>query len=289
MAAGDAILDLSDLINLATGGASGTPEQINFYKSGLRAGAAPTAPVAGRLTSLWQWDGYPGAASTTAPTTAVVTTNATNGAFKQTTPGSGKKKYLLGVCATALVAGSIIIYDRLVHHGGMSGTATTSQTTNLPSSTTPALTRHTDGLGVECWLEIYTLIGSTGTTVTCNYNDETPAASTSPAFTIGGTGFREQNRLLPMPLASGDRGVTAVTDVDLVASTTTVGDLGVTLAFPLLVLPVSLPGVGSLISGFMMGGPWSLGVDSDACIALAWQANGTTIPQVFGSAYFCEK
>ena len=40
MAAGDPILDLSDVILLATGGGGGTPEQVNFTKKALVAGAA---------------------------------------------------------------------------------------------------------------------------------------------------------------------------------------------------------------------------------------------------------
>lgn len=291
MAAGDPILDVSDLVNLATGGGGGTPEQINFYKSGLQNGAAlGTAAVAGRLHSMWRWDGIPGAASQTAPTTAVVTTNATPGSFQQTTPGTGKRKRLISAVATGLVAGTLVLYDRLVQHGGMSGTTTTAQTTNLPAGSTPALTRQTSGIGVEIWLEIYTIIGTTGTTATCAYTDTAAAASTSQAITFGATNAREQDRLLPVALASGDRGVQTVTNVDLVASTLTAGNFGVTLAYPLVNLPLPIVGVGAMYSTFLLpGGPIDLGVDSDACLAFAWFANGTTAPQIFGSAFFLEK
>ncbi len=292
MAAGDPIIDLSDLVNLATGGNGGAPEQVNFTKSGLQNGATlGSATVAGRLHSMWRWDGQPGAASQTAPTTAVVCTNATDGALKQASPSSGKRKRLLGAAAAGLVAGTLIIYDRLVQHGGFSGQTTTAQTTNLPSGTTPALTRYTSGVGVELWLEIYSVIGTTGTTVTCNYNDQANVASTSQAITFGGTGYREQDRLLPVALASGDTGVRAATNADLLASTVSVpGNFGITLAYPIVSLPMSLPGVGVLYSAFLLhGGPVDLGVNSDACLAFAWQANGTTAPTAFGSAYFMEK
>lgn len=290
MAAGDPILDVSDLINLGTGGGSGTPEQVNFYKSGLSAGAAiAPAPIVGRLHSMWRWDSTPGAATAT-PTTAVVTTNATDGALKQSTAGSGKKKRLTGVVACGLVAGTLVIYDRLVQHGGMSGNTATAQTTNLTGATTPTLTRHTSGVGVEIWLEIYTSIGSTGTTITCNYTDQAAAASTTQACTFGATNALENHRLLPLTLASGDTGVQTVTNADLLAATLTAGNFGITLAYPLVSLPLPSPGVGALFAPLLgPAGPIDLGTTSDACLALAWFANSVTPPQVFGSAYFLEK
>lgn len=288
--AGEAILDLSDLINLATGGNGGTPEQINIYKSGLQNGAAlGGTPVAGRLHSMWRWDGCPAAASQTAPTTAAVPTNATDGALKQSTPGTGKKKRLLGMVMVGLAAGSVILYDRLGHHGGLSGTTTTAQTTNLP---TAALTRYTSGVGVEAWAEIYGIVGTTGTTVKLSsYTDDAGNASQqSQLVTFGATNAREQDRILPITLATGDKGVRAVASVQVTATTGTAGNFGVTLAYPIAVLPLPVVGVGALFSSFLLpSGPIDLGTNSDACLATAWFANGTTAPQLFGSAYFIEK
>lgn len=292
MAAGDPILDVSDLVNLATGGSSGAPEQVNFYKSGLMAGAALTSlPIIGRLNSMWLWDGAPGAA-TAVPTTAVVMTNADAGALKQTTAAASAKKRLLGMTACGLVAGTIVLYDRLVQHGGLSGTVTTADiATNLSGGTTPALTRQTTGVGVEAWAEIYTSIGSTATTWKIKYTNTTPtAAQVSQLITFGGTNALEKSRLLPVALASGDKGVTSIQGSTLTASTLTAGNFGHTLAFPLVSLPLPLPGVGAMFSSFLLpGGPINLGATSDACLAFAWFPNTTTAPQIFGSCYFVEK
>lgn len=290
MAAGDPLASLSDLILLATGGGSGSPEQINFHKRALIAGAAPGTLVGGRWSSLWKYDGQPGAATAT-PTTAVVTTNATAGAFAQATSASGAKKRLLSICACGVAAGSVLLYDRLVQHGGMSGTVTSAQTTNLTSSTTPALTRHTSGVGVEAWLEVYTQIGVTGTTVTTSYTNSTPTSGkASVAAAFGNTAFREQDRIIPLPLASGDKGVTSVQSVTVLATTGTAGNFGITIAFPLVILPMAIAGVGYAWSGIMMaGGPLDLGATSDACLALGWFPVATTAPELFGQAFFCEK
>lgn len=288
MAAGDPITDLSDLVFLATGGGGGAPEQINFHKRALINGAAPGTLVAGRLTSLWMYDGLPSGASTTAPTTASVPNNGTAGSLKQTTSASSTKKRLLSIVCVALVTGSVILYDRLGQQGGLNGTVTTAQTTNLPTS---ALTRYTSGVGVEPLIEIYTQIGATGTTATISYTDDAGnTGQTSPAFTFGGTGFREAQRMLPVPLAAGDVGVRAVANVDLVATTGTAGAFGVTLAYPLVTLPLSIVGVGRLWSAIMTaGGPLNLGITSDAALAFMWHPNGTTAPEIFGQAFFLEK
>lgn len=291
MAAGDPLSNLSDMINLATGGSSGAPEQVNFCKKAHIGGAAASTAVAtisGRITSLWMYDGAPSGASTTAPTTAAVPTNATSGALKQTTSAASTKKRLISIVAVSLVTGSIIVYDRVGHQGGLDGTVTTAQTTNLPTS---ALTRRTSGVGVEAWAEIYTQIGATGTTATISYTNQAGTSSqTSPAFTFGGTGFREAQRILPLPLASGDYGVRAVANCDLVASTATAGAFGITLAYPIAILPLSVVGVGRLWSATRnTGGPVDLGATSDACIAMALHPNGTTIPEIFGQAFFLEK
>jgi len=289
MAAGDPITDLSDLIFLATGGGGGSPELVNWHKHPFVGGAAPGTLVAGRLTSLWMYDGAPSGASNAAPpTTSAVTTNATDGAFKQATSAASTKKRLLSFSAVGLVAGSLILYDRLVHQGGLSGVTTGAQTTNLPTS---ALTRQTTGVGVELWLEIYTLIGVTGTTVTASYTNTVPTSGrTTKATSWGNTGFREAQRVIPLPLAIGDNGVTAVASVTNAATTGTAGAFGVTLAYPLVVLPLPVPGAGRLWSGIMTaGGPLSLGATSDACLAMAWFPNTATAPQLFGQAFFVEK
>jgi hypothetical protein len=237
---------------------------------------------------LWQYDGFPAGAGTTSPTTSTVITNATNGALKQTTSAASTKKRLLAIALVGLVAGSVIVYDRCVHTGGLSGTVTTAQTTNLPTS---ALTRHTTGVGVEAWLEIYTQIGTTGTTVASSYTDDAGnTGNTSPLATFGGTGFREAQRILPLPLAVGDRGVRAVASVTVTATTGTAGAFGVTLAYPLVIVPVPVAGIGNMWSGLLQaGGPLDLGATSDAAIALAWHPNTTTATELFGQAYFCEK
>jgi hypothetical protein len=128
-----------------------------------------------------------------------------------------------------------ILFDRLSHQGGLSGTVTTAQTTNLP---TAALTRYTNGEGVMPFLEIYSAVGSTATTVTATYTNTGGVDHTTLATPFGAsTALNAIHRLIPLPLAQGDTGCRAVKDVTLAASTLTAGNFGVTLMKPLAMFP----------------------------------------------------
>jgi len=280
-----AILNMSALVNLASKGGTNNPQQVNFKKWPFIVGLTPGTLVAGSIIDLWQWDGMPGGAGSSAPTTSTAMTNATAGAWGQTTPTSGADLFLCSVNVTSLQAGSVIIYDRLNQSGGMSAIVTSAQTTNLP---TAGLTRYTNGVGVEAWAEIYTAIGTTATTVKCSYTNTVPTSGqTSQLTTFGSAGFDGAQTVIPMPLAVGDNGVQAVASVTVTASTLTAGNFGVTLVYPLVVLPVPLIGVGFVWSGIASsGGPLDLGTLANSCLSIAWVGNSATAPYLYGSANF---
>jgi hypothetical protein len=278
-----ALTNLSDMVNRLTGGNSGTPEQLWFFVNNRVAGAAAAATVANRITSLWEYEKNPGG-SGAQPTTSSIPTNATNGGLFQTDPGGGREKWLLGLGASSSVAGALILYDRLVHMGGLSGTTTTAQTTNLP---TTALTRNTGGVGNQIFVEIYTQIGTTATTATVDYKNQAGTLKTSKAFDIGATNLREAQRIIQVPLADGDTGVTTIENFDLLASTGTAGNIGMCIARPLAMIPINSSGAGAsldLISGF----PAMVEIDTDACLALAFLSQSTTAPIINGQLSMIE-
>jgi hypothetical protein len=276
-----ALVDLSDVINRITGGNSGTPDNLFFHKDARVDSAAATAAVAGRLTSLWMYEGTP--AGGAAPGAVAAPDNTTDGALKQADPGGGRQKWLLGVAASALTTGTLIVYDRLLHISGLSGTNAGAQTVG------GTLTRYTGtaSVGNQIWVEVYTAIGATARTITASYTDQGGNSATSTATAIGGTGLNEAQRIIPLPLASGDTGVRAVADVTLSATTGTAGDFGVSIVRPLAIIPLAMTGVGS-VRDFVSGLPSIIEVQTDACLAFAWLAQGTTAPQVFGSLHMIE-
>lgn len=267
------LTNLSDLINRVTGGNSGTPETVTVWKEARVAGAASAATVAGRMTSLWQYEGSPSHGAV--PGAVAVPNNTTDGGLKQTDPGGGRSKWLLGATPGASAPGTLIIYDRLLHIGGLSGTVTSAQTVG------GTLTRYTNGLGNQIWIEVYTQIGATSTTVTASYTDQDGnSGQTTPTNVIGNTGFREAQRLLPLTLAAGDYGVRACASVTLAATTGTAGNFGVNIVHPLLECPCPTASV-SAIRDCIVQIPQGVEVLTDACLALAWYPATAASPNFF--------
>ena len=206
--------------------------------------------VAGRWYDLWTTVPPVGVA----PTTAVVPTSATLGALGQQ-DGGGLALGLVAARFNAMNPGVFLLVDRLSHQGGLSGTVTTAQTTNLP---TAALTRYTDGVGVMIGLTIYTLIGAIGSTVSASYTDQNDnTGNITPLVVIGGSNFNAPSRMVMLPLTGDDTGVKAVASVTVTATTGTAGNFGVTLFKPLAAIIVDeVNGVAicDLVTGKWGGG-----------------------------------
>ena len=131
-------------------------------------------------------------------------------------------------------AAAMMVVDLLNVSGGLNATLTTAQTTNLP---TAALTRHTTGEGVMAGIVIYTIIGTTATTVTISYtNSAGVSGRTSTATTFGGGFYREVGVLLPIPLQAGDTGIRSIESVTVTATTGTAGNFGVCMFKPLAMI-----------------------------------------------------
>jgi hypothetical protein len=280
-----ALTDLSDLINRQTGGNSGAPETSFFHKVSRVAGAAATAPIAGRAASLWTYDGMP--AGGVAPGAASIPTRVTQGALPFTPPGGGRDKWLISAGIASQAAGVFLLYDRLFHVSGLSGIVTTDQTVQgaIP---TPALTRNTGGAGNFAFYEIYTALGNTSTTLTMTYTDQEGNTGQTATINIGATGFREVTRAQRIPLASGDSGVRAVDKVRLTASTTTAGDFGITIGDPLAWIPIGAAGGGGW-RDYTTGLPGIPSIDPNACLSLFFIPNSATAPEVQGMFSFVEK
>jgi hypothetical protein len=279
-----AITDLSDLINRQSGGNSGTPENIFFHKVPRVAGVAATSTVAGRGCSLWTYDGMP--AKGDVPTSGAIPDRSLQGAIPFTAPGGSRDKHLIGASVTSNAAGVFLLYDRLFHIGGLSGTSTAAQQIqDDPAS--PALTRNTGGAGNIAFYEIYTIIGTSSTTLTMTYTNQAGTGSTS-TINIGATNFREVSRMQRIPLAAGDSGIQAIEQIQLTATTGTLGDFGITIAQPLAWIPVGAAGTMGW-RDYTTGLPGIPVIDPDACLSLMFIPTSTAAPELFGSLATIEK
>lgn len=277
-----AIADLSDLINRASGGSSGSPEVTWFTKSGRVAGAAATATIVGQWASLWTYEGSGGGGGS-APGAVAAPTSATVGALIPfTDPGGTREKWLVQACASSRSNGTLLIYDRLLHISGLGGTTTGAQTVG------GSLTRNTGGAGNFVFAEIYGILGTTSRTITMSYTNQAGTTGrTSTAVQIGATNYREVTRALMLPLQSGDTGVRAVASVTLSASTGTAGDFGVTVGRPVAAIGVeAMSRVGS--TNFTVTFPGLPKVDAGSCLAFLWLPSVTAPTELVGALGFVE-
>ena len=278
-----AISDLSDVIRLGT---SGTEENVFFnvdarYNSDNTAAGVMVAPIAGRWMSMWTHVQSPGRSGR--PPGAVVAPTTSTGGILFRNASSGKEKWLISAFMTCRTLGAIILYDRLLHIGGLSGTSTSAQTVG------GTLTRHTNGLGNVIWAEIYDQVGTSATTISASYTNSTGVSGrTTVAQVYGGTGYRESTRILPLQLANGDYGVQAVASATLAASSGTAGNWGITVAHPIatFLLPTISNGVSR---DYLSSTPGPIKIEDDSCLCLAFLANGVNVPSMDGSLHFLEK
>ena len=180
---------------------------------------------------------------------------------------SGKLQIIGGRFNTSGQAGATVVpIDLLNVSGGLSGTVTTEQTTNLP---TAALTRHTGGDGVFIGIVLYSTIGTTATTISVRYTNQAGTPNrTSTVTAFGATGFREVGRLIQIPLEAGDTGARSVEGVTVTATTGTAGNFGVCLFKPLMGFSLdsttgTVP-LDAVSTGGMIGSMAEF--DDDACL-----------------------
>lgn len=234
---------------------------LNYPGQSLKLTKSSLSASGSRMTSLWTTSPFVGSTPAT-PSTASALTRTSAGAFGQFNTTSTQR--LGRIVHSGLTRGMLIIADRLSHQGGLSGTTTTPQTTNLP---TAALTRYTSGVGVWAGIEIYTSVGGTGTTINMSYTNQAGVSGqTSESTIFGGSGFREAGRIILPGLAQGDTGVRAVASVTVAASTLTSGNFGITLFKPLMMMPIEGTGQSLDFNGLIgLGGQLSE-ILTDACL-----------------------
>jgi hypothetical protein len=239
---------------------------------------------AARLNAIWQVF----SPAPTTPTTSVVTNKdslQSIGPIPAVSTGrltflGGRFSFMPTSSSGGGAAG--IMVDLLNINGGLSGIVTTPQTTNLP---TAALTRYTSGEGVMAGIVVYTIIGTTATTVTISYTNQAGTSGrTSTATTFGGSNFREQNSFIPIPLQTGDTGVKSIESVTVLATTGTAGNFGVCLYKPLSMISLERTTgqapLDAVSSGCIVGSLCE--IHPDAC--LTFLGNGTISTLAIGGA-----
>lgn len=237
---------------------------------------------AGGRTSLWRATGTP--AQGAIPGAAAVCTDALTGSLGTIpTPGGGQRNAALRVAMASASAGPLVLLvDRLAHMGGLSGTATTSQTVSASVVSLAGTRCASDYTDVTWWAEIYTDIGTTATTLTVTYTDSGGTSRTTTLSLGGASPLNQDSRIFPIiPAAATPLPIRSIESVQLTATTGTAGSWGITATRE--IAPLALPPVANyadLYDWARLGAPT---VHADACLSFVQLCTTTSTGALTGS------
>jgi hypothetical protein len=176
---------------------------------------ASATSVIGFLYRLWNAAGNPAAGSEPSPALqGFAPTKDTVGAIPFANPTAPATLHMLSFGAGGATLGSLILYDRLWHAGGISLTSVTTQT--FTGVTAP--TRHTNGIGNKLALEITTATtGTSAVTITVTYTNTLDQTGRTATFTTPAA-TQPVNRVHIFNLQAGDVGVKSVQSIILSGS-----------------------------------------------------------------------
>lgn len=236
----------------------------------IKTSAAPE--VAGQVVTLWKAAGFPGAGADAATTPGTQYSSTAGGIVLQNE--ASDYKYLLRAEVTASANCNLILLDRLVSVSGLSIASTGDKTVN-----SAALTRYTDGVGVEVLMELTTATTANVAVITMNsYTDSGDGSSVGTSVTFAAAAQNIDSAWF-MPLAAGDVGVKAVSTIN-VGTAGTSGVVAVTLVKRLAQIPL-IANVGTVID-FTRGYPGMPRIYDGATLMMAMVASGTSATVVQG-------
>jgi hypothetical protein len=181
--------------------------------------------VAGNFCALWRGQGSPLWGQGAIPTTFVTCTDTLAGGVNLPAFGT-TKGYIVRLAPSGATPGTICVYDRLAHIGGLSGTVITAQAAVVNLVTAVAAGRCiADGSDVDWFLEVYTDMGATGVNATVIYRDSGANSRTATAIALGATPRTSRcYQIVPLP----GYPICDIVSVTLSATTGTAGNFGVT-------------------------------------------------------------
>jgi hypothetical protein len=226
---------LSELIAAATTG--GNRRRYTFYKSG-------TGSAAAGHTSLWRVGPVPAAGSAAgAAPGGTAPDDSTTGAFPFSNPTGGDTQHLTKMEGTASIAGNtLLMYDRLFAVAKTMASVGTEAVSGVPTRYQSITSTDMDYAGGNfLFAECGTVLANTAHNWTvCKYtNQGGTTLQTLPSVT--GVAACAANRLDQtngwfMPLATGDTGIQALTQMQCSGSVAT-GAIDFVMGHPLAILP----------------------------------------------------
>jgi hypothetical protein len=244
-----AFTNLSAVIAAATGGKAQYPV---FAKAGTASNAI------GNCEDLWVAVGQPaaGAAGAAAPG-GTAHTNANTGALQFTNPANANTAHFIGGGVHAgVVNNTLLLYDRLFSVAktiNSTGTEAVTGTFSRYQSGTATAEDYIGGNFVYPMVPTTVLAGVGHNWTVCQYTDQgsntlqsIPSIAGVSACTVGGVDLAPGNWF--MPLASGDVGVKALTQMQCSALVTT-GTVTFVVAHPIAFFPCPVANMVCMVDG----------------------------------------
>jgi hypothetical protein len=173
--------------------------------------------VAGRPASLWSLAGNPGAGAFDNTLNGLALSAPQNGQINFVDPGSGNS-YLARLQASATIAGTLLLCDRIWHNGGYTITSTSAQNSTSPTWPSRDADGATAGNGVLLGLEISAAAGAAAPTITIAYTNQAGTGSRSAVNVDATQNSPAIGAFYRIGLQAGDTGVRSVQSLTLSAS-----------------------------------------------------------------------
>lgn len=249
-----------------------TAQRTRVYKSAVR------TTVANIPFTLFDVAGLPGAGTLAGANTAngVVPTDATAGFYPINAFGVGNLGYTTRIEASNTVASRVAIYDLLFKAGAYAFNADTTLASqpSYASRCTFNGAGSPDYKGTELWIEAVTAF--TGNqTIQVNYLDQDGNAGDTGAIATGAAPIL--GRMLRLPLAAGDSGVSQITRVR--SSVSTVGTFNVLVMRELGEARIRIAN-DQAVQGYDLTGLQELFADSALYMVVTPDSTSSGLPEI---------
>lgn len=182
----------------------------------------------------------------------------------------GENLYVTQADLQTTVPCSVMVVDRLVANGGLSGVVTTEQAG--PSEPLPA--RAGAGEGVLGFVECYVSTGATARDLVVTYTNSDGVSGR--VSTIKWPASIRPAACAMIPLIHGDKGIRSVESIQFSGTTGIAGNIGVTLVKPVFYLGSNAVGVQERSGPIALMTPV---VDKDACLqTMDYTNGGSSVP-----------
>ena len=234
--------------------------------------ALTTAALPKNAGTMFHIAGEPGAGTLAIgnTTTGVVPTDAVAGFPVINAFGGSATGYLVGLEASCSVASTLVLYDRLWHGGAFSFATTYPITSPSWSSRVPGGTDYTN---TELWAEQVTAgTGIQNIAVTYANHAGTTGKLTG---TVAAPAAMIVGRMFQLPLAAGDSGISAISNV--VGSVATAGTYNIVVMRRLATVRIPVAN-GAVRLGFDVLGMPQVFADSALCLAVLPDSTSSGFP-----------